>query len=121
MAKNKNYIQILFILVLLVFLEGGFAFAQDITLSWNPNPVSENVTGYKIYYQEGSYLSPKTEVGTAGGPTSVDVGNQTTATINNLTAGQTYTFAVTAHTSSVESGYSAPTHHNSCSSNSCLF
>ena len=102
-------VQLWFILAAgFVFLFCSNVFAQDITLSWNPNPVSENVTGYKVYYQEGSYLSPKTEVGTVGGPTSVNVGNQTTATINNLTAGQTYTFAVTAYTLSVESGYSAP-------------
>ncbi len=91
-----------------VFLFCSNVFAQDITLSWDPNPESENVIGYKIYFQEGSSLSSQTAVGTVGGPTSVDVGNNTTGTVSDLVGGQTYTFAVTAYTLEQESGYSTP-------------
>ncbi len=104
----RGFIQFVFILVLLVLFGGSFAFAQDITLSWDPNPESENVIGYKIYFQEGSSLSSQTAVGTVGGPTSVDVINNTTGTISDLVGGQTYSFAVTAYTLEQESGYSTP-------------
>jgi hypothetical protein len=64
-------------------------FAQSssaVTLAWNSSP-SPSTAGYSIAY------------GTATGiyPTSTDVGNQTTATIPGLSAGQTYFFVVTAY------------------------
>ena len=91
-----------------MFFPAANGLAKDIVLSWNSNPVSENITGYKMYYQEGSSLSPQAEVGAPGGPSSIDVGNDTTGTIPDLVAGQTYTFAVTAYTQALESGYSTP-------------
>jgi hypothetical protein len=70
--------------------------AAQVTLAWDAN-TDPNLAGYKIHY------------GNAGGsyPTVVDVGNQTTCTIPNLSAGMTYYFAATAYDQSgQESGYS---------------
>ncbi len=71
-------------------------FAAQATLSWNPNS-EDDLAGYKIYYgnSSGSYH------------TSVDVGNQLSYTISNLTEGEEYFFAATAYDfSENESGYS---------------
>lgn len=56
------------------------------SLTWNP-VTSTNLAGYKVY------------VGTASGVygTPLDVGNVTAYTVNNLTIGTTYYFAVTSY------------------------
>ncbi len=67
------------------------------TLSWAPNTDSD-LAGYKVY------------VGTSSGAYGIplDVGNVTSYTIGNLTAGTTYYFAVTAYDQSKnESVYSS--------------
>jgi len=60
--------------------------ATTATLSWAPN-VDSDLAGYKVY------------MGTTSGlyGTPVDVGNVTTYTAGNLTAGTTYYFSVTAY------------------------
>lgn len=62
------------------------ATTPSIDLIWNANPEPELV-GYKVYY------------GTASGvyTQSVDIGNQTTATLTNLSVGVTYFSVVTAY------------------------
>jgi len=62
--------------------------AQSVTLAWNPSSGS-SVVGYRVYYgtSSGTYT------------TSVDVGNNTTVTLSNLTAGATYYFVVKAYDS----------------------
>lgn len=64
------------------------------TLRWNA--VTGTVTGYKIYVGE----APRTYTRT------INVGNATTSTVNSLTVGRTYYFAVKAYNSAGESGYS---------------
>jgi hypothetical protein len=61
-------------------------FAENIRISWNANP-EPNIGGYRLSY------------GTAPGtyPTTVDVGNQTTALVPGLTPGQRYYFVVRAY------------------------
>lgn len=56
------------------------------SLTWNP-VTSTNLAGYKVY------------VGTAPGVygTPLDVGNMTSYTVNNLSIGTTYYFAVTSY------------------------
>ncbi|HQR14635.1 MAG TPA: fibronectin type III domain-containing protein [Nitrospira sp.] len=60
--------------------------ATTATLSWAPN-MDSDLAGYKVY------------MGTTSGlyGTPVDVGNVTTYTAGNLTAGTTYYFSVTAY------------------------
>ena len=85
-----------FSILLVTFLLSVWAHAASVSLSWNPN-TEIDLAGYKIHYgtASGSYTN------------SVDVGNVTTCTVPNLTAGQTYYFAATAYdTSGSESGYS---------------
>ncbi|NKE72133.1 fibronectin type III domain-containing protein [Candidatus Manganitrophus noduliformans] len=72
------------------------AMAADAFLSWDAN-TENDLGGYKVYYgtSSGSYGAP------------VDVGNQTSFTVNGLSSSQTYYFAVSAYnTSGAESGYS---------------
>jgi hypothetical protein len=70
--------------------------AAQITLAWDAS-TDPNIAGYKVYY------------GTASGsyPTAVDVGNQTSCAIANLSGGMAYYFAATEYDKSgQESGYS---------------
>lgn len=72
------------------------AWAGTATLIWDPNAESD-LAGYRVHYgtSPGSYTQVQ------------DAGNVTEQTLNNLTEGQTYYFAVTAYdTSGNESGYS---------------
>ncbi len=59
----------------------------QVTLEWDPSP-DEWVAGYAVHY--GTVSSNYT--------VRIDVGNQTSATISNLTAGVTYYFVATAYT-----------------------
>ena len=70
-------------------------FAGDVSLAWDPSP-SDGVIGYKVYYGQssGNYSN------------SIEVGNQTTYTVGNLTKG-IFFFAITAYDAAGnESGFS---------------
>jgi hypothetical protein len=60
--------------------------AQSVTLAWNRD-TDPTVVGYRLHdgTSSGNYTR------------TIEVGNTTTATVSNLTAGQTYYFAVTAY------------------------
>ena len=62
------------------------ATTPPINLIWNANPEPE-LAGYKVYYGTTSKVYTQ----------SVDIGNQTTATLTNLSAGVTYFSVVTAY------------------------
>src|SRR5258705_2619005 len=63
------------------------AAANTITLSWSPNPPSENVAGYKLYIgtESGMYDAP------------IYVGNVTTYAFTDAIPGQAYFFAIAAY------------------------
>ena len=70
---------------------------QSVTLAWNPNPGTDVITNYNLYY--GAASGTYTNV--------VAAGTNTTVPIPNLVDGATYYFAVTAvDTSGLESDYS---------------
>jgi hypothetical protein len=75
------------ILAFAALLSPAFA-TSSANLAWDPSP-EPDITGYRVKYgtSSGNYSQ------------SIDVGNVTTATIPNLTAGQTYYFVVTAFNS----------------------
>ncbi len=82
-----------FLLALLIPLS---AFAETVTVSWDANTESD-LAGYNIYYgtSSGSYDN------------ALDVGNNVSWFVNNLTANAIYYFAVTAYDfSRNESGFS---------------
>ena len=58
-----------------------------VTVEWAKNP-EPTVTGYRVHYGE-----------TNRSPTSVNVGNTTRYSVNNLTPGRTYYFYITAYNS----------------------
>jgi hypothetical protein len=86
-----------FSVLLIALLASVWARAGQITLAWDPNTESD-LAGYRVHY------------GTASGSysTTVDVDkSNTTCTITNLTAGQTYYFAASAYNAAGDSsGYS---------------
>jgi hypothetical protein len=63
------------------------AFAGSISLAWDPSP---NAAGYVVFYgpAPGLYTG------------ALNVGNQTTATVRGLAAGQTYYFAIKSYSTS---------------------
>jgi hypothetical protein len=67
-----------------------------LTVAWDANPASDNVTGYRVHY------------GTAPGTYTqhVDVGNAVSTNFT-LADGPTYYFVVTAYSATAESGPSA--------------
>ena len=85
------------LIIFIIFAIPGLAIAGSATLHWQPNTESD-LAGYRIYYGTSSR---------SYGP-YISVGKNTTSyTLNNLTEGQTYYFAVTAvDTSGNESAYS---------------
>ena len=64
-----------------------WCFAEKVTVAWDAN-TEPGISGYRVSY------------GTASGvhPTTLDVGNQTTAAFTGLTPGQRYYFVVRAYT-----------------------
>ena len=91
-ARFKRFLSgiTLFIMLTCIILSSFHnANAAQVTLAWDPN-TEPDLAGYKLYY------------GTASGDYAevIDVGNTTMYTVTNLTAGDTYYFAVTAHDAS---------------------
>jgi len=68
---------------------------KSATLKWNAVTTS-TVSGYRIYVGETSKLYTRT----------ITVGPVTSSTVNSLTVGKTYYFAVKAYNSAGESGFS---------------
>ncbi|MDF0665600.1 MAG: fibronectin type III domain-containing protein [Nitrospira sp.] len=62
------------------------------TLTWNTS-TGTSVNGYKVYVGEAPHRYTRT----------INVGNATTSTVNSLTVGRMYYFAVTAYNSAGES------------------
>jgi hypothetical protein len=80
---SKTFRSIIVLVLLVLF--AAPVFAGSVTVTWDPNTESD-VVGYTVVYgtQSGVYTFSKS------------VGNATTWTADNLTAGQTYFFAVQA-------------------------
>ena len=75
-----------FCLVLLVmFLTSGCAWAVDVTLSWTA-PNDDRVTGYYVYYSTSN--PPATEI---------DAGSATQQVITDLTEGEVYYFGAKSY------------------------
>lgn len=89
--------------VFAAMFQANAALAGSATLTWNAN-TEPDLAGYKVYYG----TSARTDSCPQGGyQTTLNVGNVTTYTLNNLTDGQTYYFSVTAFdTSNNESCFS---------------
>lgn len=64
----------------------AFCHGESVRLAWHPNP-EPDIAGYKLHYWSQDYLT--TEI--------LDVGNQTSASVNNLAPATSYYFAVQAY------------------------
>lgn len=73
------------------------AILASVTLQWDPNPPSEQVTSYNVKWSNYS---------TIPFANSIDVGPETTYSFANISTGREYRFAVTAHNPTAESAYS---------------
>lgn len=84
--------------ILALVLMVGVAYAGQVTLAWDANAESENVSGYKIHWglSTGNYT------------THIDVGNVTQYVATDLPEGVSIFFAATAYrlSDNTESGYS---------------
>ena len=98
MRKGHFFAGILLLLALGVHLlvPASNAQAFRLTLAWDPN-TDNDLAGYKIYIG----YAPKKYSWT------IDVGNRTTGTVDNLVDGTPYYFTLTAYNSKgLESGFS---------------
>ncbi len=92
----------------------GSAGDKNVTLSWDASP--SNVSGYKIYYKEGSSTAPWDGTGASAGSSPIDVGNVLTFTVNGLPQSGDHYFAVTSYDGSGnESDYSNIAHSSASS------
>lgn len=103
-SMNKKSFRLVITLIAFgaVWVSTEVARAGSAHLTWNANAESD-LSGYKIYYATSSHA------GTCptGYTSSQDAGNVTSYWFDNLTAGQTYYFQITAKdTSNNESGCS---------------
>jgi len=101
--KNRNLLFFYILFTMIFSLNSPAAFSGTATLSWDAPTTNADGTlltdlaGYKVYY--GNFSGNYSQ--------NMNVDNVTTYTVNNLTDGLTYYFAVTAYdTSGNESGYS---------------
>ncbi|MDX9834745.1 MAG: fibronectin type III domain-containing protein [Desulfobulbus sp.] len=106
-AGTFRHLPLVLALCLAVFglLAAGDSFARDYTFTWSANP--EPVEGYKLYYKKGGAAAPPFD-GTRAtqGAAPINVGKVTSYAITGLEDNATYHFALTAYSSSEESGYS---------------
>lgn len=93
-----KYIQILITIFLILVNFTLPAFGREVTLQWEPSP-SQDVIGYKVYYQQGSPRPPLTGKRADQGPSPIDVENSLMATISGLQETVVYYFSVTAYDS----------------------
>ncbi|GEM_PF-6122446 len=95
-----------FMVVLIFLIVPTIGFAASVTLRWQANS-EPDISSYNVYYgtQSRDYGPP------------IPAGNTTSYTVENLTEGTTYYFAITASdTSGNESGYSYEVSANATSS-----
>jgi hypothetical protein len=93
-------------LFLLVSLAPGSAFAKNLTLAWDAN-TETGIVGYKLYYKADSSSAPLNGTGAYEGPSPIDIGNATTASLTGLADGRVHYITVTAYNASgQESTYS---------------
>jgi hypothetical protein len=89
---------LLFSISLCLPIQAAQNLGQSVTLGWNPD-TGTNVAGYAVYYGTNSISNTN----------RIDVGTNTTVTVQGLAAGITYYFAVSAYNvAHVESAPSAP-------------
>lgn len=92
----RNVTRMSLLVPLLLLFVAIPAFAQDISLAWNPSSDSK-VVGYKVYYKADSTIKPFDGAGAAEGHSPIDVGDKLSATLTGLPDGQVYYVAVTAY------------------------
>src|SRR5215510_6842406 len=104
--KNLHRALPAWLVVTMMLIFAQTASAASINLAWDPPNPAPDLAGFKVLY--GTQRDVYT--------TTVDVGNRTTFTVDNLASGQTYYFAVLAYNraqsnsplSNVVSGTPAP-------------
>lgn len=99
-------LKILFYACLFSIVTATAGQARDVTLQWDPS-TDTSITGYKVYYDADSASAPYSGTGASQGASPYNTGKITSATLNNLDAGKSYYFAVTAYNAAgTESPYS---------------
>ena len=95
-STKQKLSTMIFGFTLLLMSVANVSFAKDVTLTWDPSPSPEtDVAGYKIYYgtSTGTYTGTEANIG----PSPIDFGNTTSATLVGLDDNKTHYFTVTAY------------------------
>jgi hypothetical protein len=95
-STKQKLSTMIFGLTLLLISVANVSFAKDVTLTWDPSPSPEtDVARYKIYYGTSTGTYTGTEA-TNTGPSPVDFGKETIATLEGLDDTKSHYFTVTA-------------------------
>jgi parallel beta-helix repeat protein len=70
---------------------------DSVSLSWQPLPIFETGWGYKVYYDNDSFIPPFEGMGLTEGDSPINVGDQTTFTLSGLDSKKDYYITVTAY------------------------
>ena len=103
---TKKVFQFLSVLFLVCVVVPCPVLAKTLTLAWDANTEAD-VVGYKLYYKADSSAAPLNGTGAIEGPSPINIGKTTTATLTGLADDRVHYITVTAYNSSgQESTYS---------------
>lgn len=103
---TRKALQLLTVLLLACVVLPCPVLAKTLTLAWDANTEAD-VIGYKLYYKADSSAEPLNGTGALEGPSPINVGQATTATLTGLADDRIHYITVTAYNSSgQESTYS---------------
>ena len=119
--STPKFLKHLPILTFFLIITVSPCYAVDLTFQWSPNPESDQVVGYKIYYKTGFSGPPYDGNDAIEGDSPINVTGQELGhplypefTIRGLYDNETYFFAITAYdVNGFESDYSDELCYNS--------
>jgi hypothetical protein len=99
-GKKMKSVKILTIAAVCLLMASAPAFAQNVSLAWDPNREAD-VAGYKVHYKSANNSSFN-GTGAVQGSSPITVGNLTSLQIMGLEENKTWCFAVSAYNTSGE-------------------
>jgi hypothetical protein len=96
---TRKVFQFLTVLFLVCAVVPSPVLAKTLALAWDANAEAD-VVGYKLYYKADSSAAPLNGTGAIEGPSPINIGKTTTATLTGLADDRVHYITVTAYNSS---------------------